>query len=199
MLNRLKRNAVIGAVLVCVCAAVYLNWSYNSKWGTADQAMVEVEDAMMEEAMSSEAEEIVSTVAEYFAEARLTRQTSRAEALSLLEIAASSEGASQETINGAMDAISAMATYSMQESQVENLLLAKDFEDCVVYMSSSAVTVAVSAPIDGLDAAQVAQITEIIVSETDYTVEQLNVIEIRDTETVTETVEIMDLEEVVAE
>ena len=46
---------------------------------------------------------------DYFAQARLTRQTSRDEALTLLETAASGEGASQDTIDSAMDAIAAMA------------------------------------------------------------------------------------------
>ena len=85
-------------------------------------------------------------VSDYFAEARLTRQTSRDEALALLETAAAGEGASQETIDGAMDAIAAMATWSMQETQIENLLLAKNFEDCVVYISGDGVTAAVPAP-----------------------------------------------------
>ena len=42
------------------------------------------------------------TASDYFAKARLTRQTSRDEALNLLKTAASSSGASQETIDGAM-------------------------------------------------------------------------------------------------
>ena len=40
--------------------------------------------------------------------------------------AASAETASQETIDSAMNAISAMATCSMQESQIENLLIIKE-------------------------------------------------------------------------
>ena len=32
-MKHLKRNVTIAAVLLLVCAAVYLNWSYNNKWG----------------------------------------------------------------------------------------------------------------------------------------------------------------------
>ena len=39
-MKHLKRNVTIAAILLLVCAAVYLNWSYNNKWGTADPAMV---------------------------------------------------------------------------------------------------------------------------------------------------------------
>ncbi len=191
-MKNLKRNIVIITVLLFVCAAVYLNWSYNKAWGEADEAMVAAEDAAMaaanaEYAASLEDELTGQTtdtedisVSDYFAQARLTRQQSRDEALSLLETAASAETASQEVIDSAMDEISVMATWSMQESQIENLLIAKDFNDCVVFISDDGVTVAVPAPAEGLSEAAVARITETITSETDYVASQLQVIEIKE-------------------
>ena len=170
MLKKAKRNMVIATVLVFVCAAVYLNWSYNR----ADAA----EPAAAVTDPAGDAEK-TGAADDYFAQARLTRQTSRDEALTLLETAASGEGASQETIDGAMDAIAAMATWSMQETQIENLLLAKDFTDCVVYISEDGVTVAVPAPLEGLSAASVAQITETITTETGCTAEDIKVIEVK--------------------
>jgi len=172
MMKKAKRNILIATVLVFVCAAVYLNWSYNR----ADESEpVGAEDgAGDQQSVSAGSED-----SDYFAQARLTRQTSRDEALSLLETAAASESASQETIDGAMDAIAAMATWSMQETQIENLLLAKNFEDCVVYISSDGVTVAVPAPVEGLSAASVAQITETIIGETGCTAEDIRVIEVK--------------------
>ena len=169
-MKKAKRNIIIATVLVFVCAAVYLNWSYNRADET-DTALTGEEDNQPVSA-ADETED-------YFAQARLTRQTSRDEALSLLETAAASESASQETIDGAMDAIAAMATWSMQETQIENMLLAKNFEDCVVYISSDGVTVAVPAPVEGLSAASVAQITETIIDETGCTAEDIRVIEVK--------------------
>ena len=186
MKKNLKRNIVMAAVLLFVCAAVYLNWSYNNRQGEADSAMVRAEDG----AMAAAEEQYLATLAEeeqasetspaYFASARLTRQQSRDEALSLLESAASGEGASQETIDSAMRSITAMATWSLQETQIENLLLAKDFTDCVVYIGGDGVTVAVPAPPEGLSAAAVARITDVITGETDFTASQLRIIEVRD-------------------
>ena len=174
-MKHIKRNVTIAAVLLLVCAAVYLNWSYNNKWGTADPAMVKAEDAAMKAA--NEAANTNSSSG-YFAEARLNRQISRDEAMKLLEDAVKSDTASQETIDSAMTSISAMANCSMKESQLENKLLAKDFSDCVVYMSEDSITVAVPAPHDGLSEAAVARITETVTSETSYTAAQLNVIEV---------------------
>lgn len=174
-MKKVKRNIIIAAVLLFVCAAVYLNWSYNNSWGAADPAMVKAEDEKM---TSLGGETDAEPASDYFAQARLTRQSSRDEALSLLETAASSESASQETIDSAMNAIAAMANWSMLETQLENTLIAKDFSDCVVYISEDGVTVAVPAPAEGLSAAAAARITEAVTSA-GYTADQLNVIEIR--------------------
>ena len=182
-MNKVKRNVVTVTVLLFVCAAVYLNWSYNNRWGTADSAMVEAEDDAMtqakqdyEDAMKDEG----VTVPSYFATARLTRQEARVEALNLLEMTATSENASQETIDSAMNAISAMATYSLQETQIENMLIAKDYADCVVFVSEDGVTVTVPAPTEGLSPDAVARITDAILSETDFAMSQISVIEIKE-------------------
>jgi len=140
--------------------------------------MVEAEDEMTQAAEENENAE-VSEVSEYFAQARLTRQESRDEALALLEMAATSESASQETIDSAMDAIAAMATYSMRETQIENLLIARNFSDCVAFISADAVTISVPAPVEGLSDADVAKIVDTITSETDFDATQIKVIEIK--------------------
>ena len=179
-MKKTKRNIAIIVVLLFVCAAIYFNWSYNTQWGKADAEMAAAEDAATaavkaeEDAASSSA-----STDDYFAKARLTRQQSRDEALSMLQSASTAEGASQATIDSAMSAISAMASDSMTETQIENLLLAKDFSECVVYITEEGITVAVPAPADGLSTAQVATITDVIVSETDYTAPQIKVIEVK--------------------
>jgi stage III sporulation protein AH len=164
-------------VLLFVCAAVYLNWSYNNRWGQSNQAMVEAED----EAMAQATEETLNAagVSSYFATARLTRQTARDEALNLLEISAASENASQETIDAAMAAISAMAQTSLLETQIENMLIAKQYADCVTYITEENITVTVPAPPEGLTAEAVAKITDMITSETEYTMDEITIIEIK--------------------
>jgi stage III sporulation protein AH len=187
-MKNVKRNVVIVTVLLFVCAAVYLNWSYNNKWGVANDAMVDAEDEAMAAAEESYMQNLASdvqtgadsdVVSDYFASARLTRQQSRDEALALLQTAAAAETASQETIDSAMNSIAVMATYSMQESQIENQLIAKDFADCVVFMTDEGVTVAVPAPAEGLSEAAVARITDTITTESGYAATQLRIIEVK--------------------
>lgn len=178
MKNR-KRNITMIAVLLFVCAAVTLNWSYNQRWGKPDAEMVQAMDEARESADAAYAQAVAAGASAYFAEARLTRQNSRDDALTLLQTAATSENASQETIDSAMNSISTMAANSMKESQVENLLIAKGFSDCVVYIGSNSVTVAVPAPKEGLTEEAVARITDVICRETEYEASQLSIIEVR--------------------
>ena len=180
-----KRNAALSAVLLFVCGAAWLNWSFNDRWGKADNTMVKAEDKMTAAVQNSE--EVSSVLSagkaggeegEYFAKARLTRQESRDAALSLLETAACSEGASQEVIDSAMTKISVMASWSMLENQIENELLAKDFADCVVYLSSEGCTVAVPAPVDGLPQEDVAKVTETVIANSGFSATDINIIEV---------------------
>ncbi len=179
-MNKTKKYVTITAVLLCVCAAVYLNWSYNNdtvgNTGLSDAELANaksVEENTPESAMDAK-------VSDYFAAARLTRQQSRDEALNLLKSAASADAASQETIDGAMNAISVMANYSMMETQIENLLMAKNFAECVAFISADGVTLAVPAPAEGLAVEDVAKITDAVVAETDFTATQIKIIEVKD-------------------
>lgn len=176
-MRKVRKNIVTLTVLLFVCAAVYLNWSYNNRWGQSNQAMVDAEDEAMAQAAESELNAV--GVSSYFATARLTRQTARDEALNLLEISAASETASQETIDAAMAAISTMAQTSLLETQIENMLIAKQYADCVTYITDENITVTVPAPSEGLTAEAVAKITDMITTETDFTMDEITIIEIK--------------------
>ena len=183
-----KRNLTVLTIVLFVAAAVYFNWSYNQQFGAADADMVMAEDDAMKKAgikpeqaseKENEGDEPEEPVSDYFAQARLTRQQSRDEALNLLEAASSADGASQETIDSAMTAIAAMASDSMTETRIENLLLAKGYADCVAYITGDSISVAVPSPVDGLTEAQVAAITDVITSDTEFAAAQLKVVEVK--------------------
>ena len=103
-----------------------------------------------------------------------------ASALQLLELACADEDVSQEVIDESMRQINTMAAWNLQENLLENELMAKNFADCVVFVSDDGVTVAVPAPMEGLTEVQVAQITDAVLSNTDCAASELNIIEIKD-------------------
>ena len=86
-----KRNAVIATVLLFICAGVYLNWSYNNRQKTPDLTdTLNAEQVMGETSLQlDDAAEPVSleetSTDDYFAQVRLSRQSSRDSAVELLE------------------------------------------------------------------------------------------------------------------
>ena len=101
----------------------------------------------------------------------------RGQYLALLREAAEQEGADQEAVSEANLAIQTMAGYTMLEAQVENLVKAKGYADCVAFMGDGGVSVVVSTAGDGLQTEDVAKITDIVLSETDYTADQIRIME----------------------
>ena len=174
-MNKTKKYVTIAAVLLCVCAAVYLNWSYNNNNSEGKKGTEVVSTNADKDAADASA----STASDYFASARLTRQQSRDEALNLLQTAAASKEASKETIDSATSAIAAMANYSMMETEIENILLAKNFSECVAFISADGVTLAVPAPETGLTSEDVAKITDAVIAETKFTASQIKIIEVK--------------------
>ena len=170
-MTRWKRNAVVATMAILVCAAVGLNWKYSSQ-----EAVREAEEAgtkILGEAalVSGQEDGAVDETAvydgeDYFASARLTRQQARDNAISLLQEAAAQEDADQSVANEASESIQVLAAYTLQEAQVENLVGAKGYQDCVAFMSDGSMSVVVSTESGELTAEDVARITDIAMSET---------------------------------
>ncbi|MBQ9979509.1 MAG: SpoIIIAH-like family protein [Oscillospiraceae bacterium] len=173
-----KRNAVLLTVLVFVCAAVYLNWSAErNDAAAADEAMdQQMQEALAEQESEAAAEqEAVVVNAEYFAQARLDKQESRDAALSLLAEASAMDTDTADTA-ARMEEI---ANRTLQESNIETLIIAKGFADCVATISENGINIMVPAGETGLQSDQVAKISDIVVSETGCGLEDIVVIEIK--------------------
>jgi stage III sporulation protein AH len=192
-----KRNAIILTVIVFVCAAVYLNWAYNKGGGAdslapeneyryADDLTAEQNGMFYDEHTDSENEIISSdepakpnSVSEYFASARLARQQARDSAVTILRETSESSAASQTVIDESLSGITAMASFSLNEAEIESLIRAKGFSECVAFLSDNSIIVTVPAPLEGLSASAVAKITDIVTSETALTYEQIKIVEVK--------------------
>lgn len=116
-------------------------------------------------------------VSSYFDTARLSRQQSRDNALSLLREASAQENVDQDALDDANRAIQTLAGYAMLEGQIENLVVAKGYADCVAFMGENSISVVVSAAEDGLQIEDVAKITDIVLNETTYSADQIHILE----------------------
>ena len=181
-----KRSAVLATVLLFVCAAIYLNWRYAGnvadpgdmgQYTEKDGSTRVLGDAALVGGSVVDAQNAVSSVSSYFDTARLSRQQSRDNAISLLREAGEQENVEQSVLDEANLAIQTLANYTMLESQIENLVIAKGYADCVAFMSENGISVVVSTTEDGLQTEDVAKITDIVLTETDYSADQIKIME----------------------
>lgn len=172
-----KRPAVVLAVMVLVGASVYLNWKYAGNVAETDkilgQATLVNENG---EGVTVAEDAAAASENDYFATARLSRKQARDTAIGMLQEAQVDENAAEDVLNEASRTLQVLAAYTVAESQIESLVVAKGYADCVVFMGEETVSVVVSDP-DGLDAVDVARIKDIVVSETGYTPEQIKIME----------------------
>lgn len=201
MRDQWKRNAVVATVLLFVCAAVYLNWRYAGNVGEnaapasqnqtaedggagkdggatkvlGDATLVGGVPTAVDDARAAEDGSV--TGSSYFDTARLSRQQSRDNALTLLREASTQENVDQGVLDDANRSIQTLAGYTMLEGQVENLVVAKGYADCVAFMGENSVSIVVSAAEDGLQTEDVAKIMDIVLSETNYTADQIKIME----------------------
>ena len=178
-----KRNAVIVTMAVLVCAAVGLNWKFSGEEavksasqdagaaGTkilGEATLVSGAEGTDEETGAPLDEDAVYSGSDYFASARLTRQQARDNAISLLQEAAEQENADQSVANEASEGIQVLASYTLKEAQIENLVTAKGYQDCVAFMGEDGISIVVSTDDGELTAEDVAKITDIAKTETGY-------------------------------
>ena len=180
-----KRNAVAAAIVLFVCGAVYLNWSYTQDTETGknlgEAALVgsQRDDLLKKDSDQAKAQEKEGTAesGNYFSTARLNRQQARDNALSLLQEAAQDEKADQAAVDEANAAIQTMADYTMTEAQIENLVTAKGYTDCVAFLGENSISVVVSAVESGMTDTDAARIGEIVMEQTGLTADQIKIIE----------------------
>ena len=155
-----KRNLVILCAVLLIGAAVYMNyrWFYGAPEEPTygDNNMVNNQDGTGDDTVD------VST---YFSATQLSRQQARDEALEVLQDVLESEDALEATKQEAMAAMSKIAEDIQNEANVESLVKAKGFENCVAVISGDKINVIVSSP-EALVASQVAQINEIVYEAT---------------------------------
>lgn len=183
-----KKNLVAAAILVTVCAGIYVNWLYTEEKTAAsledslDAQKVMGEDTMVlsgDMAAIEAGEDVASTATDYFAAVRLSRQQARDNAVNLLQEAmAYSGGESSKDTESAMQLEDIVQT-ALSEAQIESLIIAKGYADCVAYMSGDGISVAVSSPEGGLQQADVAVIADIVMTQSDYSLDAIRVVEVQ--------------------
>lgn len=184
-MNNWKKNLMAAGVLLVVCVGIYMNWMYSSSDSAANLTdLLDAEKVMSENGiiLNVNAENEAgnssgtNTITDYFAAVRLSRQEARDSAVSILQEAiAIGDGTGVEQSSAKLDEIVQTA---LCEAQIESLIIAKGYSDCVAYMSDDGISVAVAAPEGGIQQGDVAVVADIVISQTGLSYEDIRVVEV---------------------
>lgn len=175
-----KKNLVAAALLVTVCVGIYVNWTYSEDQSVAVLTdTLDAEKVMSEDTLVLAGEELgdtQTTASDYFAAVRLSRQEARDSAVSLLQEAMSYEEDSDSSATNAQ--LDELVQTALCEAQIESLVVAKGYADCVAYIGEEGISVAVAAPEGGLQQEDVAVIADIVMTQSSYGIDKIRVVEV---------------------
>ena len=166
-----KSHVVLAALVVALGVAVYLNWNY------AAGDHVEPAGAEAAEDEQEEASETANYGDAYFVEARLSRTQSRDEAMDSIKYMLEDASLDQNTMKDLTRQATELAARIETEGKIENILKAKGFSECMVYLEKNKADVIVKTP--GLSDAEAAKIMDAVLSEADLPYQNISIIEIK--------------------
>lgn len=113
----------------------------------------------------------------YFTNARMEREKKRGESIEMLTGLLNSTEADKEAKENAENSIARLSRFTEQETQAENMIRAKGYGDCVVFMGENVTTVAVET--NGLNEIDAAVITDLVAQGGEVKAEQIKIVEIK--------------------
>ena len=193
-----KRQLTILTLILALGVAVYLNWEYaktDSPFALPTQTQAE-DDALLANAQAENTpvmealpdknygEAQLVSVSEdssdqYFETARLTRTKTRDEALDKLQQSLKATGLTEEEKAQLKDTLSSTISNISLESDIENLVKAKGFADCVVFVDGEKVDLAVKTGAEGLSKNEVAQLRDIILGKVQTSAQNISIVEVK--------------------
>lgn len=192
-----NRKMTLATLVVALAVAVYLNWEYARSADLAldaaapaagDAAEEPVVDELPVQARPSasrtygEAQLVSASAASsqsFFEEARLARTKARDEAMDSLQKSLKKASLTEQEKTDLTARLTQEVDAITQESDVEALIKAKGFVDCVAYVSEGKVNITVMTSGDRLTADEVTQIRDIVLSKCNVTAQNITVVEVK--------------------
>ncbi len=203
-ISKNTRKATAITLAAALVVAVYLNWQYARTGVTLEEDAVDVAAAVgTEEAVSApimdglmtEAEAVSSANKNYgeaqlvsvannsgskfFEEARLKRTKAHDEAMDAVQKALKSASLSAEEKKSYTQQLTGSLEDLNAENEIETLVRAKGFADCLCFLQSGRADLTVMTSGDALTAAQVAQIRDIVLSKSNVTAQNITIVEVK--------------------
>ena len=186
-----KKQIILCCLVMALGIAVYMNWRIvdegedfaaanvtqtDAAASGSDDAVKKYGDSQYVDSQNIDGGDSVNGDI-YFSEAKLTRQKTRDEAVETLQVIMSNVEVDSEAKADLAVQAAAIASAIEAEGKVENLIKAKGFSECMVYLDEDRASVVVRA--DELLDNEVAQIKDIILKETRVPVENISIVDVK--------------------
>ena len=179
-----KKQLVLATLVLALGAAVYLNWQFagtntlpvgdtsseTSQLGAAQLVNNAYVETVTDDLQSSTE---AATQEDTLAQARVDRQNSRDEALELLDNVLESVDSDSAAKQQAVEEASAIAQNILEESNVESLLQAKGYSQCVAYITEEECSVVMAGSVEEADTLIV---QEIVMEQTGLSADKIKII-----------------------
>ncbi len=158
-----KKNIAIACSVLLIGVAVLLNWllftpeTAPEGYDGYDQPSGNISDNVTEGSGSGDTDS-------YFSATLSSRQKARDEALEVLQAVVDSTSSTEAAKAEALESIATIADEIQKEANIESLIMAKGFEDCIAVLNGDSASIIVKS--QDLQAAEIAQINAIVYEQT---------------------------------
>ena len=204
-LSRNTRRVTAVTLAAALVIAVYLNWQYartdtgigmdeTAQLTAAEPAEPAQAETVLDE-LPTEAEAVSSanknygeaqlvsvasdTGAKFFEQARLKREKAHDEAMDTIRKTIKSSSLSAEEKKEYMEQMTAGLEDLNAENEIETLIRAKGFADCLCFLQADRADLTFMTSGDPLTAAQVAQIRDVVLSKSSVRAQNVTVVEVK--------------------
>lgn len=199
-----KKQLVLAALVVALGAAIYINWQFTDNQNlistnTLTSAKELGEAAYVNNEISSqpatsttvttttnsEVSQLTTTSSnsgqsaastDYFNQAQLSRQKTRDQAVELLKEILESAKSSEQAKTTAIEQAAAIAKNIEQESNIENLIRAKGYQNCLVFIQNGESSVVVTCP-NGLLESDAITVKDIVSGQAGIPYDKIKIVE----------------------
>lgn len=174
-----KRQIAAITLILLIGVAGYLNLSIKNGDGDENISVMlngaskKIGEAKM---VSSDSSETAAT-SDYFTNAKMDREKKRDESIEMLSEILNSEGADSESKENAQAQIELLAKFTECEVTAENLIKAKGYKECIVFMGENVTSIAVMT--EGLNEIDAANIAQIAADTGACSAEEVKIVEIK--------------------
>ena len=156
-----KKNFIIAGAVLLIAAAIVVNFAVLSS--KKDDGFDYDQSAGLNGSITTAPSSPTTTPSDddtYFSSIQISRQRTRDEAIEVFQSVVDNQSSTEVAKNEALSEINKLAAIMEDEANIETLVVAKGFDECVAVISDDKISVVVKS--DGLLASEISQINEIV-------------------------------------